>query len=234
MAMDVRRLHLIDGARQAEGTAVVIDVFRAFSLECWMYSRGCEKVIPVGSVEDAFRMRERHPDYILAGERNGIMVEGFDYGNTPSQFEHLDLHGKTVIHTTSAGVQGLVSVTKADEILTGALVNAKATAEYLLKKQPEVVSLVAMGWNGIRDTEEDVLCAEYLASLLKGEPDPGIREKALELRYTEGKKFFDPAKDMFPERDFWLCTDVDRFNGVIRVTKGSEGLETEYLAGNTK
>ncbi len=228
--MEVRILHCLEGARQAEGTAVVIDVFRAFSLECYMYMAGCEKIIPTAGVEETFAMRRMIPGCILAGERNGKMIEGFDYGNSPSQFEHLDLRGKTVIHTTSAGVQGLDAVRNADEILTGSLVNAAAIAAYIRKKNPKTVSLVAMGWNGIRQTEEDELCAEYIASLLQDQPLADIDERALQLRYQEGKKFFDPAnRDVFPERDFWLCIRRDVFDGVIRVQRKEDRLEAELV-----
>jgi 2-phosphosulfolactate phosphatase len=218
--MEIRILHLLDGAAQAEGLTVIIDVFRAFSLECYMFAANAERIHPVGTVEEAFACRQKDPACILAGERNGIMVDGFDYGNAPSQFAELDLSGRTVIHTTSAGVQGLVNARKADIILTGALVNAKATAEYIRRKDPEVVSLVAMGWNAKRDTEEDILCAEYIRSLLLGQPMAEIRRLADELRRTEGKKFFDPAQaHIFPRRDFDLCTMCDRFDFVLRIRR---------------
>ena len=223
--MEIRILHLLDGAAQAEGLTVIIDVFRAFSLECYMFAANAERILPVGTVEEAFACRQKDPACILAGERNGIMVDGFDYGNAPSQFAELDLSGRTVIHTTSAGVQGLVNARKADIILTGALVNAKATAEYIRRKDPEVVSLVAMGWNAKRDTEEDILCAEYIRSLLLGQPMAEIRRLADELRRTEGKKFFDPSRPEFPEADFGLCTDVDRFDFVIEAVRKNGGFE---------
>lgn len=228
--MDIKILHLIEGARQAEGLTVVIDVFRAFSLECYMYACGAKKVLPCGTVEEAFALRDRHPEYILCGERNGIKVEGFDYGNSPSEFEHLRIDGKTVIHTTSAGVQGLVNVPGADEVITGALVNAAAIARYIRSRDPEKVSLVAMGWNGVKRTEEDELCAEYIRSLLMDEKMANIDKLADDLRYTEGKKFFDPAQNhVFPNRDFFLCTMTDRFDGVIRVSSTEGHLETEWI-----
>ena len=228
--MEIEILHLLEGAKQAKGLTVVIDVFRAFSCECYMYEAGADKVIAVGTLEKTFELKEQHPDWILAGERNGIMVEGFDYGNSPAGFEHAPLAGKTVVHTTSAGVQGLAAVTCADEILTGALVNAAAIARYITKKNPEHVSLVAMGWNGVKQTEEDELCAEYIASLLKEEPLRDIEDRALQLRYQEGKKFFDPKqKDVFPERDFWLSIRHDVFNHVIRVIPKDGMYETEWI-----
>ena len=229
--MNVRILHLLKGAEQAEGLTVVIDVFRAFTCECWMYAAGAEKVIAAGTLEETFALKKEHPDWILAGERNGIMVEGFDYGNSPAAFEHADLKGKTVVHTTSAGVQGLTAVRNAAEIVTGALVNAAAVVRYIRERNPETVSLVAMGWNGIRETEEDELCAEYMASLLEGRSMADIEERALQLRYQEGKKFFDPARqNVFPERDFWLCVRPDIFDHVIRVQNHGGLFETEWTA----
>lgn len=226
--MDIQILHLLEGAKNARGMTVIIDVFRAFSLECYIYACGAERIIPVKTVEEAFAWRKKDPSCILAGERNGIMVEGFDYGNAPSQFQGLDLSGRTVIHTTSAGVQGLVNASKADVILTGSLVNARATADYIKRHDPASVSLVAMGWNAMRDTEEDLLCAEYIKALLEGKDMPEIHRLADELRYTEGRKFFDPSKPEFPEADFALCTDVDRFDGVIEVLRTEDGFETVW------
>ena len=83
--MDIKILQLIEGAREARGTTVVIDVFRAFSLEAYMLSAGVEAVYPIGEVERAYKMKEAHPDYILAGERGGAILPGFDTGNAPSE-----------------------------------------------------------------------------------------------------------------------------------------------------
>ena len=216
--MEIRILHMTEGAKQAEGTAVIIDVFRAFTWEAVMFDRGAAVIYPTASIDESWRLKEEFPDAVIAGERNGVKVEGFDFGNAPSELETFDMTGRTVIHTTSAGTQGIILAEKADEILTGALINAAATAEYIRRKNPAVVSLVAMGWKGERDSEEDVLCAEYLKSLLEGQPLPDIRKQALDLQYTEGKKFFDPAQQaVFPRADFDSCVAVDRCPFAITV-----------------
>ena len=120
--MEIQILHLIEGARAARGTAVVIDVFRAFTVEAYLAQNGAAHIIPVGDKAIAYAYKEVHPDAILVGERQGKILPGFDYGNSPSQLEHADLTGKTVIHTTSAGTQGIANAIHADEILTGSLV----------------------------------------------------------------------------------------------------------------
>ena len=63
--MKVEIYHLLSGAEKAEGTVVVIDVFRAFSLEAYMFQKGVKKIFPVKTVEEAFALKQQHPEYIL-------------------------------------------------------------------------------------------------------------------------------------------------------------------------
>ena len=77
----------------------------------------------------AYNYKKKDNNFILIGERNGIILPGFDYGNSPSQIENIDFSGKTVIHTTSCGTQGIAGAINAKEIITGSLVNAKAKKE---------------------------------------------------------------------------------------------------------
>lgn len=221
--MEIRILQTLAGARRAEGLAVVIDVFRAFTLEAYLYAKGVAAILPVGSEETARVLKQAHPDYILIGERGGKILPGFDFGNSPSQTEKADLVGKTVIHTTSAGTQGLLAASGADAIITGSLVNARAIAAYIKKQKPRVVSLCCMGLEGKEETPEDTLCAEYIRSLLLEEPfDLEGRLKA--LRFTDqGMKFFDPAtQEVFPMADYRMSTDADRFDFVIQVYAGEK------------
>ena len=222
--MDIQILQLIEGAKQARGLTVIIDVFRAFSAEVFMAGNHAAKIIPVGDVQTAFAYKAQHPDAILCGEREGIMIEGFDFGNSPSQLEHVDLTGKTVVHTTSAGTQGIANAIHADEILAGSLLNARAIANYIRRKNPETVSLVCMGLMAQTPTEEDTLCAEYIQHLLEKKPFPEFRERLQRLRYTDGAKFFDPnQQSVFPQRDFELCVKYSCAPFVLRLTQDPEG-----------
>ncbi|MBQ6654608.1 MAG: 2-phosphosulfolactate phosphatase [Erysipelotrichaceae bacterium] len=215
--MKISIYDLIDGAREARGLTVIIDVFRAFSLEAYLFSHGVEKIYPIGTIEEAFALKEKNPDFLLIGERGGKKVEGFDFGNSPSAFNDRKLYGKSAIHTTSAGTQGIDNAVNAEEILVASFVNAAATAEYIRERNPEVVSLVCMGNAGIAPAGEDRLCAEYIRSLLIGEPMADIDVRLLDLRNTDGKKFFDEKqKEVFPEPDFWMCIRRDIFPFVIK------------------
>lgn len=223
-------LHMIEGAKQAGGLTVIIDVFRAFSLECFLYDLGAAGIRPVGSIEESFEWRKRMPGCLLAGERKGKKCEGFDLGNSPSAALNADIRGKTIIHTTSAGTQGIVNASGASQIITGSLVNAAAIARYIKAADPGHVSLVAMGNGGIAPATEDELCAEYIRSMLLDTPMEDIDRRIADLRFHGGEHFFDPEnQEVFPEADFHLCARRDIFGFVIEVKKDAQGFYTEKI-----
>ena len=228
--MEIGIYHLIEGAKQADGLTVVIDVFRAFSLECWLYAMGAKEIRPVGAVDAALAWREKDPGCVLIGERGGRKLDGFDFGNSPSTVDPDVIRGKRIIHTTSAGTQGVTGAVHAEEILTGSFLNAKAVVAFIRQRNPEKVSLVCMGKAGLKPTEEDELCGLYLKSLLTGEAMPDIDERLQALRTGGGRHFFDPDNQaVFPEKDFWMCIDRDRFDFVIRIGQDADGLITEKI-----
>ena len=224
--MDIQILHLVEGAKQAKGIAVIIDVFRAFTVETYLMRNNAAKIIPVGDVEIAHNYKRDHHDAILCGERKGIIIDGFDYGNCPTDLENVDLTGRTVVHTTSAGTQGIANATNADEIITGSLVNASAVAEYIKKKNPEHVSLVCMGLMANKQTDEDNLCADYIKSLLENKPMQDIHQRMESLKYTSGAKFFDPERQhIYPQRDFELCTNLNSVPFILRLKRSKDELD---------
>ena len=228
--MKTEILELLDGARKARGTAVIIDVFRAFSLEPFVLAQNAASLTAVGKTETAFEIKAKQPDTVLIGERHGKKIKGFDFGNSPASVNGVDFSGKHVVHTTSAGTQGLAAAIHADRLYAASLVNAAATAAVIAAENPDCVSLVCMGWEGKKNTEEDHLCAQYIRSLLEGHPIPDIRRRAEELKYYEGKKFFDPAQaEVFPEPDFWLCVDPDRFDFAIEAVPCDNGFRMKAV-----
>jgi len=215
---------MVEGAKEATGIAVIIDVFRAFTVETYIMNNGAKILIPVGDMKIAYNYKEQNQNCILIGERHGKILPGFDYGNSPSQIKNVDFSEKTVIHTTSAGTQGIDNAKKADEVLTGSLVNAKAIAEYIRRKNPKEVSLVCMGLEAKAQTEEDNLCAYYIKNLLENN-EIDIKEEIENLKVTSGAKFFDKnQQDVFPEEDFYLSTEIDKYNFVLKVEKDDNGM----------
>ena len=124
--MNIQILELIEGAQAAKGLTVIIDVFRAMTVEAYVIQNGARDLIPIGDIQAAYAYRDAHPGTILMGERGGAKCPGFDFGNSPSQVKDFDFTGKTVVHTTSAGTQGIANAVHADEIIGGNLVAAES------------------------------------------------------------------------------------------------------------
>ncbi|HLN19590.1 MAG TPA: 2-phosphosulfolactate phosphatase [Bacteroidales bacterium] len=221
--MQIDILEFIEGAQKAKGVTVIIDVFRAFSVACYAFDAGASRVITTASVDDAFILSKKFRNHVLAGERNEKKIEGFQFGNSPTEVIKTDLTGKTFIHTTTAGTQGLANAGNADLILTGSIVNASAVASYIKKINPGHVSLVAMGYRANISADEDLLCAKMISDRLRGiEHDYSPEISA--MREGSGKRFFDPSNIEFsPPTDFFLCTMKDRFNFVLRAVKSIDG-----------
>lgn len=221
--MNIEILEFIDGARQAKGVAVIIDVFRAFSVACYAFDSGAGRVIATAEVAESFRLKGIYRNSMLAGERKEKKVEGFDFGNSPTEIIQADLKGKTLIHTTSAGTQGLANATGANILLAASLVNAASTARYIKSLKPENVSLIAMGYGGYASADEDLLCARHIRSLLLGN-NPVSESEISDLRNTSGSRFFIPANiDFSPPSDFFLCTMTDRFNFALNAVRRPDG-----------
>ncbi len=224
--MKINILQLLDGAKTARGLTVIIDVFRAFSTTCYIFDSGGVKIYPVADIEFAYQLKEKNPDYILVGERNEQKPPGFNFGNSPSQLKREILAGKTIVHTTSSGTQGIANATNANEIVTGSFVNAGAIIKYIRQQKPEVVSLVCMGYACQYPTDEDTLCAEFIKNELEGRTN-NFSKMVQQMRTGSGARFFDPEKQEWaPQKDFELCLNLNRFNFVLKVE--NEG-ELNYL-----
>ena len=218
-------LHGISGAKQATGLAVIIDVFRAFSVACYAFEQGVKQILPVADIETAFELKKRMPDVVLVGERKGRKVAGFDIGNSPTAILKADLSGKTMVHTTSNGTQGIANAKQATQIMTGSFVNAKAIADYIRSNAISDVSLVCMG-NRSQQAIEDTLCAEYIRDLVAGQPTNVEHIREIIRRSQSARRFFDPTREEAPESDLELCLDVDRFPFVLPV----EPYEEEFVS----
>jgi len=214
--MDIQILQLLEGAKKAKGLTVVIDVFRAFSVACYLSHNGAKDIIPIGNIEEAYMLKKENHKYVLVGERNERIPEGFDFGNSPTQILTEDFAEKTIVHTTSAGTQGLVNALGAHERLTGSFVNAPAIIRYIKKQDPTIVSLVCMGYSMKHPSEEDTLCAEYIKACIEDKPVDFNQMKEI-IRNTSAKRFFAPENQSFsPSSDFDLCLDLGKFDFVLK------------------
>jgi 2-phosphosulfolactate phosphatase len=215
--MQIHLLSLMAGARQATGTVVIIDVYRAFTTAAFALHAGAARIILVDNPQKALELRRSGRCDRCFGEVGGVKVPGFDFGNSPHELSRAEVRGKTLVQSTSAGTRGATAAGANAVIYVAALVNASATARSILASAPAEVSLVAMGTGGEERSEEDELCALYLRNLLHGRrPDPAAI-RALLLSSCDSAKFGDPQLPHFDPRDRDIALEVDSIPFAVQI-----------------
>src|ERR1700694_6285004 len=104
-ALEISHIYLPD-AQEARGVVIVIDVIRAFTVAAYAFAGGASRLWLVRTTDEAFALRQREPQALLAGEIGGRLIPGFDYNNSPSLMAEGNIKGRTIIYHTRAGTQG--------------------------------------------------------------------------------------------------------------------------------
>lgn len=140
---------------------VVIDVLRATSAICSAFHNGVSAVIPVATLEEAKAYQEK--GYLVGAERNGEIVEGFDFGNSPYSYMNPDLKGKEVVLSTTNGTRAIniASNAGAEKIIIGSLINLNSLISWLIEQNKNVVCLCS-GWKD-KFNLEDTICGGAIA-----------------------------------------------------------------------
>ena len=147
----------VNTTRIKNKTVVVIDVLRATSVMVTALANGAEKIIPVKTTEEVFRIAEKHEGDIKAGERYADKVPGFDTGNSPLWFSKEAVQGKVIVMSTTNGTNALLKAKGAKEVIIGSFLNLKAVINYLDQNTNDIV-LLCSGTNG-EFSLDDALCA---------------------------------------------------------------------------
>ncbi len=217
--MEIKIGSLLRGAQEATGTDIIIDVFRAFTTAAVAFSRGAERIVLVAEVTEALELRERGVGDLCIGEVAGVRPDGFDHGNSPNEMSGADVRGKTLIQSTRAGTVGMAAASNADEIYAGSFAIASATVAAIKRRDPGVVSIVAMGAEGKVRADEDEQCALFLRNLFQGREPDHDAVRNLVLAGQESQKYSDPAKPHFHPEDRRLALEIDSHPFAIRVTR---------------
>ena len=202
----------LNHAHTAKGVVVVIDVLRAFTTAAHAFDAGAERILPVAGVEEAFLLRKTFSDALMMGEVDGIKPDGFDFGNSPAQFDGCDLTGYTMIQRTSAGTQGIVKAEHAELLFAASFVVAKATALTIQKLAPAEVSFVITGILMGRDGDEDRACAEYIQALIQNKKPLASDYTRRVSQSTAGLSFLSEEHRDLLKEDLDLSVQQDRFS----------------------
>jgi len=141
---------------------VVIDVLRATSAITTALHYGVEKIIPVSSIEEALDYKQK--GYIVGAERDGQVVEGFDFGNSPYAYMNPDFIGKTLVLTTTNGTKA-INISKKDKtVVIGCLNNLDILCQWLIEQNKNTL-ILASGWKD-KVNLEDTICGGAIADIL--------------------------------------------------------------------
>ena len=161
------------GARNLRNTVcVVLDILRATSAMVTALANGATAIIPVADIPEALALRQRRPEVLLAGERNGLRIGAdltggvqFDLGNSPREYTRQQVAGRVIVSTTTNGTRALRACATAKTALLGSFLNLGATADYLAQQRPDHLLLVCSGTQE-EAAYEDVLAAGALCDWL--------------------------------------------------------------------
>jgi 2-phosphosulfolactate phosphatase len=197
---------------------VIIDIFRATSSICYGIENGAEAIIPVSEVEECAAYREKGFDYLLAAERDGKVVDGFDFGNSPFSYTKEKVAGKTIVLTTTNGTHALHLSRSAKKIVIGSFLNLTALCNWL-KTQNDNILLVCAGWKNNFNLE-DTLFAGAVVDQLK-DLDFKLDDSAIAAndlfqvgksdinQYLKKTSHSERLKKLGIEKDIEFCLQVD-------------------------
>jgi 2-phosphosulfolactate phosphatase len=167
-------------ASLAGTTALVIDVLRASTSIITALAHGCAGVVPVREPDEAIRRAAAEPGALVAGERHGDPLEGFDLGNSPLEFTRERVGGRTVYLTTSNGTGALLAVRGAAAIGVAAFINTGAAAMWALAAGRDLV-IVCAGDVGRRSLEDEVCAGLIVEQVRAARPDAVLGPEAGEV-----------------------------------------------------
>lgn len=154
-------LHLYDIKKSI---VVIIDVFRATSTIAAALHNGAKEIVPIDSVEKCIELGKHTPNSITAGERDGKVAPGLQYGNSPLEYDINFVKDKTLLLTTTNGTRLLHMCMEADEIITGSFLNLKAVCDYIIAQGKDVL-LACASWKDRYNLEDSLFAGAVYESV---------------------------------------------------------------------
>ncbi|MFZ7103006.1 MAG: 2-phosphosulfolactate phosphatase [Peptococcaceae bacterium] len=144
--------------------SVVIDVLRASNTIITALNNGAEKIIPLTEIDPAWELKAKNPEFLLGGERKSEKIAGFDFGNSPREYDKAKVAGKTIIFTTSNGSKALQKAAPAAEVLVASFANSTALARRLAGRQRDV-SVICAGTLATPSLEDTLAAGKIISHI---------------------------------------------------------------------
>ena len=148
--------------KSEDSIVVIVDILRATSAICAAFDRGAEKIIPVATIEEARKYKEQ--GFLVAAERDGVVLDFADFGNSPENFTEERVKGKTVVYSTTNGTQAIMMAEGCKSVAIASYLNHRVISEWLISQENDIV-IFCSGWKD-RFSLEDSVYAGALAETL--------------------------------------------------------------------
>ena len=145
-------------------TVVVVDLLRATTVISVAFECGVDAVIPVSTIENALSFKDKK-DHIIAAERNTILVEGFNFGNSPYHYLNADVRENILVLTTTNGTKA-IELAKNHKVVTASFVNLNAIVDFLVEDRNDIIILCS-GWKGFFNLEDTIFAGALSKKLLE-------------------------------------------------------------------
>ncbi|MBY7143175.1 2-phosphosulfolactate phosphatase [Virgibacillus sp. NKC19-3] len=208
----------------AADVTIVIDVIRAFTVAHYAFIQGVRRIFLAESVEQAVQMKRENPEYLLAGEVDGLPITGFDLDNSPYHIQQKNLLGKTLVQKTTNGVRATLNCLSSDHVFVTGLTNARQTANFVREtaneEKEKTVHIIASHPSG----DDDLACAAYIKSIIENTSDSiSLLEVKKRIKHAHvAKKFFDTGNKAFMPEDIASCIKELNTDFVMKVKKTYE------------
>lgn len=155
---------IYDHFRNDNAIVVIVDILRATTSICTAFMNGAKRIIPVATLEEAQDYKNR--GYIVAAERDGIVRDFADFGNSPYNFTEELVKDKEIVYSTTNGTNTIMMASDSYEVLIGAYLNHRALVEHIVGKKHDLVILCA-GWKNKFNLEDTLFAGALAESVLE-------------------------------------------------------------------
>ncbi len=149
--------------RNPKAIAVIVDILRATSAIVTAFENGVYKIIPVGTLEEARAYKEK--GFMVAAERDGLVRDFADFGNSPYNFTRERVAGKQIVYSTTNGTQAIHVAKDCHQVLIGAYLNYTSLKDWIIKQQKDVIFLCA-GWKNKFNLEDTLFAGAMAGDLI--------------------------------------------------------------------
>jgi 2-phosphosulfolactate phosphatase len=157
---------LLDLYQIEDKNVILVDILRATSAICTAFTWNVKEIIPVGTIEEAKKCKEK--GMIVAGEKDGVVLDFADFGNSPFNFMNDKIKNTTIAYCTTNGTKAIQKAAKAYCLIIGSYLNFSALKRFLLN-DPHDLLILCSGWKNRFNLEDTLFAGALCEQLLQEE-----------------------------------------------------------------